>query len=226
MDQQSREKYAVASYVIWSVTALIQNFLFSISKNVLTSPLGFALTSTALTKIKFVIPNTTRKKEYVWAWTARLWQSPSSTTTVPTVQTQHSLGYMSWPWILDRVVKMQWQSGKKMFLLLLLPMARNVWRQSEAAELSLPQASEHPGQYKHHLQSLQVVSPTYGQGVFQSHWLQIIQFLVITILETISRNEVCVRKMTKRGTTTTNKGNWGENNTFNVLLHWISILFE
>lgn len=95
-------------------------FYFAFQKMFLTSPPGFALTSAALTKIKFVIPNITREKEYVWAWTARLWQSPSSTTTVPTVQTQHSLGYMSWPWILDRVVKMQWQRGKKMLLLLLL----------------------------------------------------------------------------------------------------------
>lgn len=120
-------------------------FYFPYQKRFLTSPVGFALTSAALRKIKFIIPNTTREKEYVQIWTARLWQSPNSTTTVPTVQTQHSLGYMNCPWILDRVV----------LSLLLLPMARNVWRQSEAAKLSFPWASEHSGQCKHHLQSLQ-----------------------------------------------------------------------
>lgn len=130
-------------------------FYFPYQKGFLTSPVGFALTSAALTKIKFVIPNITREKEYVQAWTARLWQSPNSTTTVPTVQTQHSLGCMNWPWILDRVV----------LLLPLLPRARNMWRQSEAAKLSFPRASEHSGQYKHHLQSLQVGNPSYVQGV-------------------------------------------------------------
>lgn len=76
-------------------------FYFPYQKRFLTSPVGFALTSAALRKIKFIIPNTTREKEYVQIWTARLWQSPNSTTTVPTVQTQHSLGYMNCPWILD-----------------------------------------------------------------------------------------------------------------------------
>lgn len=96
----------------------------------------------------------------------------------------------------------------------------------KAAKLSFPRAPEHSGQYKHHLQSLQVVNPTCVQGVCQSHWLQVIQFLVITILETISRNEVCVKKRTKKGTTTTNRGNWGKNNTFKVLIYWISVLLE
>lgn len=90
-------------------------FYFPYQKRFLTSSVG-----RCTNKIKFVIPNMTREKEYVQAWTARLWQSCSSTTTVPTLQTQHSLGYMKWPWILDRVV----------LLLLLLPLARNVWRQS------------------------------------------------------------------------------------------------
>lgn len=183
MDQQSREKYAVAI-----ICDLVSDgfdpefFYFPYQKRFLTSPVGFALTSDALTKIKFIIPNITREKKYMQAWTARLWQSPSCTATVPTVQTQHSLEYMKWPGILDRAL----------LLLLLLPLARNVWRQSEATKLSFPRASEHWGQYKHHLQSLQVVNPTYVQGVCQSHWIQVIQFLVITILETISRNEVCV----------------------------------
>lgn len=149
------------------------------------------------------------------AWTARLSPSPNSTTTVPTVQTQHSLGYTNWPWALDRV----------MLLLLLLPVDTNIWRQSEAAKLSFPQASEHSGQYKHHLQSLQV-NPIYALGVCQSHWLQVSQFLVITILETISRTEVYVRKKTKMAITTINRGKWGENNTLKVLIYWISILLE
>lgn len=101
----------------------------------------------------------------------------------------------------------------------------NVWRQSEAAKLSLPWAAERSGQYKHHLQSLQVLNPTYVLGVCQSHWLQVIQFLVITILETISRNEVCVRKRTKKGIATTNRGNW-EEKTFKDMIYWIPILFE
>lgn len=117
-----------------------------------------------------------------------------------------------------------WQSGA------FTPIAANghkrVLHKSEAATLSFPQASEHSGQYKHHLQSLQVVNPTYVLRICQSHWLQVIQFLVNTILETISRNEVCVRKRTKIGTTTTNRGNWGENNTLKVLIYLISILFE
>lgn len=45
------------------------------------------------------------------------------------------------------------------------------WREMHGAEvkLFLPQVSEESGQYKHHLQSLQVVNPTYIQGVCQSH---------------------------------------------------------
>lgn len=45
------------------------------------------------------------------------------------------------------------------------------WREMHGAEvkLVLPQVSEESGQYKHHLQSLQVVNPTYIQGVCQSH---------------------------------------------------------
>lgn len=70
----------------------------------------------------------------------------------------------------------------------------------------------------------QVVNPTYVQGVCRNHWLQVIQFLVITILETISRNEICVRKRTKKDYTT-NRGNWREN-TFKVLIYWMPILFE
>lgn len=80
-------------------------------------------------------------------------------------------------------------------------------------------------QYKHHLQSLQV-NPIYALGVCQSLWLQVTQFLVITVLETISRTEVCVRKRTKPAITSINRGNWGESSTLKVLIYWISILLE
>lgn len=178
--------------------------------------MGFALTSASLTKIKFIIPNITREKEYVQAWAARLYdRAPTAQLQSPQCRLSTvwstELALNTWQWCFYSYC-CQWQEtcGGKV---------------KQQSCLSLEPLSIQGSVNTICSLYRQVVNPTYVQGVCQTHWLQVIQFLLITILETISRNEVCLRKRKKKGITTTNRGNWG-GKTFKVLIYWIPILFE